>query len=63
MTQRHLLVCQYKHLGLSVFVEKGLNYRQKNATAIRKYCHQNEHRCSMDNFEIVGMLLMISTWS
>ena len=21
---------------------------------LRKHCHQNEHRCSVDNFEIVG---------
>ena len=26
----------------------------KDATAIRKHCHQNEHCCSVDNFEIAG---------
>ena len=28
--------------------------QQSDATAIRKHCHQNEHRCSVDNLEIVG---------
>ena len=23
-------------------------------TVIKKHCHENRHRCSMDNFEIVG---------
>ena len=53
-TKRHLLVRQYEHLGLSVFKEKALKYTEKDATAIRKHCHQNEHRCSVYNFEIVG---------
>ena len=26
----------------------------KDATATRKRCHENEHRCSVDNLEIVG---------
>ena len=52
-TKRHLLVRQYEQLGLSVFMEKALKYTEKDATAIRKHCHQNEHRCSVDNLEIV----------
>ena len=28
--------------------------QRSDATAIRKHCHQNEHRCSVDNLEIVG---------
>ena len=27
---------------------------EKDATAIRKHCHQNEHHCSVDDFEILG---------
>ena len=34
-------------------MEKALKYTEKDATAIRKHCHQNEHRCSVDNLEIV----------
>ena len=52
-TKRHLLIRQYEHLGLSAFTEKTLKHREKDATAIRKHCHQNEHRCSKHNFEIV----------
>ena len=44
----------YERLGLSVFTKKTLKYTEKDATAIKKHCHQNEHRCSVDNFEIVG---------
>ena len=50
-TKWHLLVRQYEHLGLT---EKARKYTQRDATAIRKHCHENKHRCSMDNFEIVG---------
>ena len=31
-----------------------IDLTEKDATAIRKHCHQNEHHCSVDNFEIVG---------
>ena len=60
-TKRHLLVGQYEHLGLSVFTEKPLKYRKKDATAIKKHCHQNEHRCRLDNFEIVGTAVEVKT--
>ena len=53
-TIRHLLVRQYEHIRLSVFTEKALKYTDKDATVIRKYCHQNEHGSSVDSFEIVG---------
>ena len=29
-------------------------YTEKDATAIRKHCHQNKYCCSVNNFEIVG---------
>ena len=61
-TKRHLLVRQYEHLGLSVLTEKALKYTEKDETAIRKHYHQNEHCCTVDNFEIAGTaVIMIST--
>ena len=53
-TKRHLLVRQYEHLGLSVLTNKALKYTEKDATVIRKHCHQCEHYCTVDNFKIVG---------
>ena len=53
-TNRHLLVHQHEHLDLSVLTEIALKYTEIDATAIRTHCHQNEHRCSVDNFEIVA---------
>ena len=53
-TKRHYLVCQFEHLGLSVFTKKALRYSDKDATAIRKHCcHQNHINCT-DNFKIMG---------
>ena len=47
---------QYENVGLSFFTENTLKYciQKKNVTAIKKHCHQNEHRCSVDYFETVG---------
>ena len=56
-TKLHLSVCQYEHLGLSVLTEKALKYTEKDATAIRKHCHENKHRCSLDNLKIVGTVV------
>ena len=53
-TKRHLLVRQYEHLALSLQTEKAIKYTEKDATTIRKHCHENKHRSSVDNFEIVG---------
>ena len=53
-TKLHLLVRQYEHLALSVQTEKAIKYTEKDATTIRKHCHENKHLSSMDNFEIVG---------
>ena len=39
---------------MSVLTEKPWKYTEKDATAIRKHCHENKYRCSVDNFEIVG---------
>ena len=53
-TKRHLLVRQYEHLGLSILTNQALKYTEKDATVIRKHCHQYEHYCTVDNFKIVG---------
>ena len=53
-TKRHLLVHQNEHSTLSILKEKTLKYTEKDATTIRKRCHQNEHLCSVDNFAIVS---------
>ena len=53
-TKWHLLVRQYENLGLSFLTGKALKYTEKDATAIRKHFRENKHRCSVDNFEIVG---------
>ena len=35
-------------------MEKALKFTEKDATPIRKHCHQIEHRCVVDIFEIFG---------
>ena len=53
-TKRHYLVRQFEHLGLSVFTNKTLRYSDKDATAIRKQCHHQNHVNCTDNFKIMG---------
>ena len=53
-TKRHYLVRQFEHLGLSVFTNKALKYSDKDATAIRKHCHHQNHVNCTDDFKIVG---------
>ena len=53
-TKRHYLVRQFEHLGLSVFTNKALKYSDKDATAIRKHCHHQNHVNYTDNFKIMG---------
>ena len=53
-TKRHYLVRQFEHLGLSVFTNKALKYSDKDATAIRKHCHHQNHVDCTDNFKIMG---------
>ena len=40
-TKRHFLVREYEHLGKSILTEKNLKYTEKDATAIRKHCHNH----------------------
>ena len=37
-----------------MLTDKVLKYTEKDATAIRKHCHQNEHFCTVDNFATIG---------
>ena len=53
-TKRHYLVRQFEHLGLSVFTNKALRYIDKDATAVRKHCHHQNHVNCTDNFKIIG---------
>ena len=53
-TKRHLLVRQYEHLGLSVFTNKPLRYSDKDATAVRKHCHQHNHTRDTNSFKVMG---------
>ena len=39
-TKRHFLIREYKDFGKSILTEKNLKYIEKDATAIRKNCHQ-----------------------
>ena len=40
-TERHFLVREYEHLGISILTENNLKYTKKDATAIRKHCHNH----------------------
>ena len=56
-TKRHLWTFKNRQCEPSIwkcrFIILYGKYRKKNVTAIKKHCHQNEHRCSVDYFEIV----------
>ena len=53
-TKKHYLVRQSEHLRLSVSTNKALRYSDKDATAIRKHCHHQNHVNCTDDFKIVG---------
>ena len=42
-TKLRFLVRQYEHLGRSILTEKPLKYNEKDATAVRKHYHQQNH--------------------
>ena len=52
--KRHLLVCQYEHSGKSILTEKQSKYDDKDAIAIRKHCHQNNHQADSSCFTLFG---------
>ena len=53
-TKRRFLVREYEHLGNSILTEKNLKYTEKDATAIRKYCHNHCHTADTSCFSLVG---------
>ena len=53
-TKRHYLLRQFEHLGLSVSTNKALRYSDKDAAAIRKQCHHQNHVNCTDNLKIMG---------
>ena len=52
-TERHFLVREYEHLRKPVLTEKNLKYNEKDATAIRKHCHNYGHTASTSCFSLV----------
>ena len=53
-TKLHLLVRQYEYLGRSILTEKPLKYNEKDATAVRKHCHQQNHPANSFRFSLIG---------
>ena len=53
-TKRHLRVREYEHLGRSILTEKNLNNTEKDATVIRKHCHNHCHTTDTSCFSLVG---------
>ena len=53
-TKRHFLFREYEHLGKSILTEKNLKYTEKDATAIRKHCHNHCHTADTSCFSLVG---------
>ena len=41
--RRLLLIRYYEHLGRSILTEKPLKHNEKDATAVRKDCHLQNH--------------------
>ena len=52
-TKRHLIVCQYEHLGKLIATDKPLRYSDKDLTPIRKHCHGLDCLANIDNFSIL----------
>ena len=53
-TKRHLLVRQYEHLGKLILTKRPSKYNDKDATVIRKHCHQNNHQADSSCFTLIG---------
>ena len=53
-TKHHFLVREYEHLGKSILTEKNLKYTEKDATAIRKHCHNHGHTADTSCFSLFG---------
>ena len=53
-SKRHFLVREYEDFGKSILTEKNLKYTEKDATAIRKHCHNHCHAADTSCFSLVG---------
>lgn len=53
-TKRHFQVRTHEHIGLSLLTNNHYTYNAVTATTVLKHCHENEHDCGIDNFDIVG---------
>ena len=53
-TKRHFMVRTHEHLGISILTNNKLSYNDNTATAVRKHIHDNNHLCTMDDFQIIG---------
>ena len=52
--KRHLLVHIYGHLEKSILTEKPSKYSNKDAAALGKHCHQNNHQADCFCFTLIG---------
>ena len=52
--KRHFLAREYEHLGKLILTEKNLKCAEKDATAIRKHCHNHFHTADTSCFSLVG---------
>ena len=50
----HLLVRQHENLGKSIITEKPSKCNDKNATVIRKHCHQNNHQANSSRLTLIS---------
>ena len=50
----HLLLRQYEDLGKSFLNEKLSKYNDKDATAIRDHCHQNNRQAHSSCYTLIG---------
>ena len=53
-TKCQFLAREYEHLEKSILTEKNLKYTKKDATAIRKHCHNYCHTADTSCFTLVG---------
>ena len=53
-TKHHFFVREYEYHGKSILTEKNLKYTKKDATAIRKHCHNHCHTADTSCFSLVG---------
>ena len=40
-------------MGISLSTNNKFKYNADSATTVRKHCHENEHECAIENFDIV----------